>query len=463
MEVAMGQEMEAERPPPPYSWDTPDRQEKNLVIDGIPIEMSPQKSITGDYFGGATFNPSMAMVPFASPGESSVRDVAAFGPAGGYAKKSSFAPKPQTMVTGHTPALLALQQAAKVPYFDGDDRHWVEFARDWVKYSAYALIGAPDGPMGNVLKRDILINCLHGVLRKRYEARILAQPNLTFEEVWKDLEDHYQVDDPHRWRREWGQVYLAQRGEEIKLKDLLFFESAFETAKSMVSDWTKQEELDLLLRQIPTGWRRKVLKAEAKAAESKHVLKVSNCPVDAQKLQLILQKVGVHVIEIVSLAGCMHVRVATAGDQERVQKLDLQIAGKKLVVIPIRERWMATKIFKWLANELKIEQETLVLSRGTDGSKELKDTEKGSERGRTQNREFGAKVSEIKKEEQGSKPNLQKKSSGPKSSARKPSEQASPKEGSKMARYVGLVRRQAVQPIILLRLATGPRKRFGNV
>jgi hypothetical protein len=160
--------------------------------------------------------------------------------------------RPQTIVAGSNPALVALQASAKIPFFDGDDRKWVEFTRDWTRYSAYTMLNAPEGTIGDTIKRDLLVNCLHVVLKRKCDASILTKPDLTFAEIWKDLERLYSVDDPHRWRREWQSVTLQWGNSgRIILKDFLLFQSAFETAKSMVVDWTNQEELDMILQQLP--------------------------------------------------------------------------------------------------------------------------------------------------------------------------------------------------------------------
>ena len=131
-----------------------------------------------------------------------------------------------------------MQSSAKVPKFNGDERRWIEFSLEWARYAAYALIGCPEGALGEVFKRVLLINCLSGTLHRRYADMVMRQPSLSYDEIWAELERLLGIDDQHHWRRLWAGTNLRHSGEEIVLRDLLAFENAFEMAKARVSDWT---------------------------------------------------------------------------------------------------------------------------------------------------------------------------------------------------------------------------------
>ena len=288
------------------------------------------------------------------------------------------------MITGTNPALLALQQSAKVPHFDGHDRHCEDFVRDWSRYSAYSLLNAPDGPVGDVLKRDLLINCLVGTLKKQYDAAVLRKPGTTFADVWGHLEKRYQVDDPHRWRKEWQQVKLTttgRYGDVVTLKDLHLFESSFETAKAMVSDWTAQEEIDLILRQLPKKWQLKVLEQEARESQSKHVLKLTNVP-QGCNLGQVLQQLGMAPVGVQQMAGCWQVSFRTAAEKEALQNLNLKLDNAKINCMSVRHRWSGADIFKFLSDKIRIEQESWVLTRGImSEERQPRDSSKGKGKG----------------------------------------------------------------------------------
>lgn len=270
--------------------------------------------------------------------------------------------KPTMMVAGTMPALVALQQNMKTPYFDGDERRWPQFARDWHRYVAYMLIGAPDGAMGDVWKRDLLVNCLHSVLSRRYQTMILARPGLQFSDVWRDLEKNFAIDDPHHWRLQWDRVELQHAGEAVRLKDWLFFQAEFEAAKAMVSDWTEQEELDLLLKRLPPGWRTKVLREEAKEARRKFSVKITGCIVGGEKLKNIMMQLGARVKAVKDQANCSIISFVDEASFQLVMDLkDLTIGGRRVGLQAVRDRWTANKIFEHIAAELRLEQESRVL------------------------------------------------------------------------------------------------------
>ena len=269
---------------------SPSWKQQDFVVDNIKVEVSPMRSVVGGYFGGDNLQLPLVTTSSSSSPES-VR-IAAFGTgAQGHHSPS----RPQMMVTGATPALLALQANMKTPFFDGDEKKWPLFTRDWQRYVAYMLLGAPEGVIGDVWKRDLLINCLHNVLGKRYQSLVLAKPGLLFADIWRDLEKHFAIDDPHHWRAQWEQVELQHIGDVIRLKDWLFFQAEFEAAKTQVSDWTEQEEIDVLLKKLPAGWRTKVPREEAKESKRKFAVKIVGSSVGGEKLRAIMTQLDVRV------------------------------------------------------------------------------------------------------------------------------------------------------------------------
>ena len=74
--------------------------------------------------------------------------------------------------------------------------------------------------------------------------------------------------------------------------------------------------------------------------------------------------------EVRTLAGYMHMRLGGSDDLAKVLTMkDLQIAGQKIVMLQVRERWQAAQIFRWVTTELRIDQESKVLdSQGSSGT-----------------------------------------------------------------------------------------------
>lgn len=85
-------------------------------------------------------------------------------------------------------ALQVLQKQCKVPNFDGKPENWLQFVRDWDKWSANSLMGGPPLYL-EVMKRDLFVTCLHRVLREHYENLIVLKPSMTFRTssvIWRD-------------------------------------------------------------------------------------------------------------------------------------------------------------------------------------------------------------------------------------------------------------------------------------
>jgi hypothetical protein len=237
-----------------------------VETDGILLQMSPQSMGTQDYFGAnGVGQPIIGGLSTSPP----TRTISAVGQSyhghGGVG-----GPQMQALVSA--PALLALQQNMKVPYFDGCEGKWIPFLKEWNKWSAYSLVGAPP-QLEDVWKRDLFLTCLHKTLREHYENLISLNPSTTFNNIMEDIKKQFGMDNPHYFRNEWENVHLKV-DDKLNLADFLLWKSRYLTARSFVQDFTDQEDLDLVLKNLPQVWREKVLQQEAKDAEKKWVVKV---------------------------------------------------------------------------------------------------------------------------------------------------------------------------------------------
>ena len=342
--------------PPAASLKKIEAKKTAFSTEGTLVEVIPEeRMLSGGYFAGGE-----AGSTWGADREAQVNHLMMGAPSQQY--------RQQGTLTGTSPALLALQASVRVPYFDGDENKWAEFEEDWERYAPYALLGVPEGHVGNVWKRDLLINCIHGVLRNKYKATILRTPSLTFTDVWEELVKLFRIDNPVHWRRRWGNVQLSRSGEDIKIQDWIFFESNFEVAKSRVQDWTEQEEVDLLMKQLPMGWRRKVLQREAKEAESRNVVKMMGKLVPEKAIRRIMDQLGVEVQGVEELRGCTLLGIRKTEDLNKLTSLrDLTIDGTRITFIQVRRRWRAADIFNFVQRELRVELETKTITNSLEG------------------------------------------------------------------------------------------------
>ena len=316
------------------------------LIAGFQVQDSPcRTTLTGPWFTGQS--------------NGHVRNVGAFG--GTSAVHSDQAAMP----LGNT-ALRAVQAGLRRPWFEGEPSRWAEFQGDWQRYAAYSLLGAPEGEMGQVLKRDLFVGCLGGLLGKRYSGEISRKPMITFEAIFKELQRTYDVEDPHAARKKWQQVHLRRNGQDISLQNWMLFETEYELAKSNVPDFTAQEEIDLILTQLPESWRTKVMKEEAKESEVRFMAKmVGAMDMSEAQLKTMIARWGIETETVEKQRGCFMVRVKTENDLNQLVAKDVLIDQVRTTFKKVRCRWISKDVFNFVGRELRIEQESRVLGGNT--------------------------------------------------------------------------------------------------
>jgi len=317
------------------------------LIPGFQVQDSPcRTTLTGPWFTGQ------------STGH--VRNVGAFGGASAGHSDQPWMP------LGNT-ALRAVQAGLKRPWFEGEPSRWTEFQGDWQRYAAYSLLGAPEGEMGQVLKRDLFVGCLGGLLGKRYSGEISRKPMITFDAIFKELQRTYDVEDPHAARKKWQQVHLRRNGQDISLQNWMLFETEYELAKSNVPDFTAQEEIDLILTQLPESWRTKVMKEEAKESEVRFMAKMVGA-MDMSEVQVksMIARWSIETETVEKQRGCFMVRVKTENDLNQLVAKDVLINQVRTTFKKVRCRWVSKDVFNFVGRELRIEQESRILGGNTN-------------------------------------------------------------------------------------------------
>ena len=90
---------------------------------------------------------------------------------------------------------------------------------EWERYAPYALLGVPEGHLGEVWNEDLLIDCLDGVLRNKYKSTILRTLSLSFMDVREELRRLSRIPNLLHWRVKWGDVQLKRNVQDIKIQD----------------------------------------------------------------------------------------------------------------------------------------------------------------------------------------------------------------------------------------------------
>ena len=65
------------------------------------------------------------------------------------------------------------------------------------------------------------------------------------------------------------------------------------------------------------------------------------------QLKVVMTHLGVNVLNVRTLAGCMHMRLGGSDDLTKVLGMrDLQIARQSVAMVQVREKWRAEQIFR---------------------------------------------------------------------------------------------------------------------
>ena len=78
------------------------------------------------------------------------------------------------------PSLYALQHHVEAPYLDPRKKDtWVYFERTWGEWSKYQLYGTPEGQVGDIMRRDLLLTRLHPILKEELREKFAKKPDMT--------------------------------------------------------------------------------------------------------------------------------------------------------------------------------------------------------------------------------------------------------------------------------------------
>ena len=217
------------------------------------------------------------------------------------------------------------------------------------------------------MQRDLLLTRLAPTIRERYREHVLRFPNTTFQMVWDDLSRLSGVDNPHFWRNKWENVKLYCQGDHIEITDFTLFRTRFESALSRVSDYTDTEVVDAILKQLPKVWVDRVLQREANVAKDRFVAKLSGMDMDVASMKSIVERAVGPIKLVEKLKGCFLVEFTTAAQLHHfLSRSDLRINGQALQVQQVRARWRPSDIMDFLSDELRLRDESAVLSRHVD-------------------------------------------------------------------------------------------------
>ena len=245
------------------------------------------------------------------------------------------------------------------------------------------MVGAPT-QLEDVWKRDLFLTCLHKNLKEHYENMIALRPSTTFNEVMEDMEKAFGMDNPHYFRQHWENVKLKFEGK-LTLAEFLLWKSRYLTARSLVQDFTDQEDMDMVLKNLPQVWREKVLQQEAKEAERRWIVKIVGSTASEESLKKSFAGALGEVVSAKKLRGAHLMEFKTEDQKSKALSFKNITLGNDelLTMTPVRRaRWTTEKVFDYMVKQLRIEQESkLLLDGATSSNKEWRPRIEGGGKG----------------------------------------------------------------------------------
>ena len=333
------------------------------------LELTPKKEMQNNYFGGGI-----------APAQENYFAAGA-GPLGGNTQhvqavqvcamqgedRWNFNPLMGGGLVAGNPALLALHKELKTPHFGGEQSKWHQFVRDWGKWSAYVLLGAP-AEVARVWKRDLFVNCLHASLKEQYENVIALKAGTTFEEIYDDLEKQFAMDNPHFFREEWRKVTLKLDGP-LKLTDFLLWKSRYLSARGLVQDWTEEEDRNLVLKNLPPELHKSILEREAKEADRRFMARLIGTQAPEEYLKAAFEQALGPIKMVKKLKGAHMVEFANHDQLKAALGFqNMVFGGSPLTLTRAQARWGTEEIFDHVGRHLKVVQESRVLLEGVRGA-----------------------------------------------------------------------------------------------
>jgi hypothetical protein len=123
--------------------------------------------------------------------------------------------------------------------------------------------------MADIPILETLRGCLDQGAKNRLAAALERNPQLTYNEFWRDLEREYSRDLTSHYRREWEKVTL---GGVRRLTPQMWriFESEFSLKATRVGDVTEREMEERLLAELPLEVRRKLKEENYRVSRSRY-------------------------------------------------------------------------------------------------------------------------------------------------------------------------------------------------
>jgi hypothetical protein len=172
----------------------------------------------------------------------------------------------------------------KLPTFSGEEAEFADFAREWREY-VRVMCPAGTASVGDPLLLGMLKKALDHASTQKLTSAMEANPNLTYTEFWRTLEEDFGRDLTGVYRKEWEKVSLGGV-RNITPQMWRKFEADFELKARRVGDITDREKEDKIKRELPESMRHRLGEENLRVSTTRFWVKIPEpVPIPIDRLQ----------------------------------------------------------------------------------------------------------------------------------------------------------------------------------
>jgi len=161
------------------------------------------------------------------------------------------------------PMLNNLFTQLKAPQFTGKAEDWQNFKKEWLKYLNLLKSSTPGGQLPDNVLLQALKSSLDTQTQRILVKREELDTSITYIQFWGELETEYETDLTNKHRAAWKSVKLDDP-ENLTFKNWRKFITEFEIRRNRIEDWTEIEEYQLIMQNLFSTWRKKIMEEEGK-------------------------------------------------------------------------------------------------------------------------------------------------------------------------------------------------------
>ena len=170
----------------------------------------------------------------------------------------------------------------------------------------------------------------------------------TLKEAKKLLNGHERIDAPQVAAKRWRAIKLQHDGEEIRLRDWRDFRVQYVLLRWILENWNEGDEQSCLLNLLPDAWVKRVMREEAKGANSNNTVLMMLTKEHHKKVVNWTRAKVARDFKRQSLRNALLVNVSGDCEKAAIWRLDQsEVGGQTIRLQPVPARMICNDVLEW--------------------------------------------------------------------------------------------------------------------